>query len=442
MLDTLKRFFLPRHNVAEIIKPTPRLDGWKAYAGDFPDPILATRTDPDNDDVIVIPLIAQIVDTSTANLLGEGVKLDVEGEDSAAQTFLDLFLQRSRHHATIQKAALNGAVTGQTFIKMIVREGAPDRMQVVPSASVTVETDPRDSETATAFTVEWEAPNEKDKRKTDRHREVTYRFDADSWVIEESVLEGGSGHWRVVSTEAWPFAWPPIFDAQNLTNPLAYWGKPDATEAVIRQNQSINTVLSLCARLLRNHAHPKTFLTAMTGQHADFLIDSFISLPEGVTAEQISMDAAGAAALIELYGKLREALHTTSRTPEVASGKLESLGAISGTALSILFRPLTEKTNEKRLHLGELLADLVSKVLFLGGFGERIVNVVWDDTTPKSQTEERETAQADIAMGIASRKTISAKLGYDYDAEQDQIATETPPEPVIAPSDTRDTTPV
>ena len=60
----------------------------------------------------------------------------------------------------------------------------------------------------------------------------------------------------------------------------------------------------------------------------------------------------------------------------------------SQAALALLFRPLTEKTAEKRLHLGECLADMASRVLLLGGFGERKVNVVWDSTKPDGQIEK------------------------------------------------------
>jgi hypothetical protein len=114
MIDRIKNFFLPRHNVAEIIKPTARLDGWKAYQGAFPDPIRATRTDPENDDVTVIPLIAQIVDTSVAHLFGRGRENRCRGEDAAHRVSGPISTTFAASHRD-PKGAMNAAVTGQPF---------------------------------------------------------------------------------------------------------------------------------------------------------------------------------------------------------------------------------------------------------------------------------------------------------------------------------------
>jgi hypothetical protein len=421
VIDSVKQFF--RQDRAEVIAAKPRQDAWAAYQGEFARPLLASKTDPRGDDNILLPLIAQIVDTSTAALLGDGIKMDVQGDsDKAAQAFLDQFCTRSRLSTTVQKAALNGAVQGHAFVKVVIEGGRPARFQAINSANVSVATEDRDCECVLSYTVSWDSLSA-DGRRTDKHREVTRR-NGETWVIEEYVSAGGSGRWQLVSVTDWPFAWAPIFDCPNLIDPTRFWGKPDATEAVIAQNQSINTTLSLLSRLLRNHANPKTILTGLNSRKIEWASDGAVSLPEGVSAEQLEMNASGAGALIELYRTLREALHTTSRTPEVASGKLENIGAISGTALQILFRPLTEKTAEKRNHLGAMLEDMAMHVLELGGFTGRTVKVVWPDTEPKSSLEERQVAQIDQQLQIVSKETLAKNLGYSWATEQEQMAAE------------------
>jgi hypothetical protein len=421
IIDSVKNFF--RQDRATVLPNKSGIDPWSAYQGAFSKPLLSTRTDPQGQDNILLPLIAQIVDTSTAALLGDGIKLDVQGDgDEAAQAFLDQFAVRSRLSTTVQKAALNGAVQGHIFVKIVIENGFPHRFQAINSANVTAQTEDRDCECVLSYTVTWESPSQ-DGHRTDKHREITRR-DGDTWMIEEYISPGGSGRWNLVSSIAWPFSWAPIFDAPNLIDPTQFWGKPDATAAVIAQNQAINTTLSLLSRLLRNHANPKTIITGLNSRSVDWLLDGAVSLPEGVTADQLEMTASGAGALLELYKTLREALHTTSRTPEVASGKLENLGAISGTALSILFRPLTEKTAEKRLHLGAMLEELAMRVLELGGFPGRTVKVVWPDTTPKSQIEERQVGQIDQQLGVVSKETLAKSLGYNWETEQEQMVAE------------------
>ena len=58
------------------------------------------------------------------------------------------------------------------------------------------------------------------------------------------------------------------------------------------------------------------------------------------------------------YARLKEALHEVSRVPEVATGKLESTGALSGVALQLLYGPLVQATEAKRLTYGEMLTEL------------------------------------------------------------------------------------
>ncbi len=48
----------------------------------------------------------------------------------------------------------------------------------------------------------------------------------------------------------------------------------------------------------------------------------------------------------------------------------------------------------------------------------------WPEMLPGDPLEERQTAQADLTMGVASKQTIAGKLGYDWNQEQDRIKAE------------------
>jgi hypothetical protein len=116
---------------------------------------------------------------------------------------------------------------------------------------------------------------------------------------------------------------------------------------------------------------------------------------------------------LEYDRRVDEALHETTRTPAIATGKVEDLGQLSGLAMQILFAPLVEKTNTKRQIYGELLAELNRRLLAIGGHDDgRPVRVQWFEMLPSDPKAERDVALADQQLG-ASKATVLEKLGYD-----------------------------
>jgi hypothetical protein len=115
-----------------------------------------------------------------------------------------------------------------------------------------------------------------------------------------------------------------------------------------------------------------------------------------------------------------------TQIPEIATGKQESIGALSGLALQILYGPLVEKTESKRRTYGDMLKEINRRLLDLGGYGPdwRVEND-WAEMLPRSEVELRNTLILDGQMG-ASKKTRLKKLGYNSDTELAQSKLETP----------------
>jgi len=124
------------------------------------------------------------------------------------------------------------------------------------------------------------------------------------------------------------------------------------------------------------------------------------------------------ASSIELYKRLREALHEISRIPEVATGKLETTGQLSGSALQILYQPLLEKTETKRRTYGDMLVELNRRLLAMGGFGDEVFTTIhWPELLPFDPMQERQAALIDQQLGV-SNDTLLQRLGYDPDLER------------------------
>jgi hypothetical protein len=131
------------------------------------------------------------------------------------------------------------------------------------------------------------------------------------------------------------------------------------------------------------------------------------------------------AGLSDLDRRLDEAIHEGSRTPAIATGKVEGIGQLSGVALQILYGPLVQKIEAKRQTYGDMLRLACRHLLELGGFGAEIdVNIVWPEILPQDMQAERAALQVDIGLGVVSKSTVAQKLGYDWDTEQARMMAE------------------
>jgi hypothetical protein len=113
-----------------------------------------------------------------------------------------------------------------------------------------------------------------------------------------------------------------------------------------------------------------------------------------------------------------------SRIPEVSTGKLDNVGALSGVALEILYQPLLEKTLAKRVTYGDMLVELNRRLLAIGGFGdENYTELRWQDLLPKDKVAETNAALVLKQLGV-SGDTLVQQFGYDPDLEREKRAKE------------------
>ncbi|HPB46588.1 MAG TPA: prepilin-type N-terminal cleavage/methylation domain-containing protein, partial [Microthrixaceae bacterium] len=134
-----------------------------------------------------------------------------------------------------------------------------------------------------------------------------------------------------------PTTGSPMLDCQNLPLPNVYYGEPDLTPDVVALVGSLNFTLSNWARIIKWYANPRQYVTGVSsGATLDVAADKTLMLPTGATLGllQINSDLAGTA---EFARRLEEAVHELTATPAIATGKLESVGALSGVALQVLY---------------------------------------------------------------------------------------------------------
>lgn len=389
-----------RAAVCEMARRDRMARAWRAYYGEMPRPLRVRPGDPDDNILLNFPRL--VVDKGVSALFGAEPGLAVGGDarGERAQAWLDRVWEANRKGALLHAIGVNGAVCGHAFVR--IRPGAAGaglpRLVNLDPQTVSVFHEADDYEAVTAYRLEWHGMDPRSGRPCAFRETIERRRGGPApWSVRTEASEG-DGPWRTASEAAWPFAWPPIAGCQNLPAPNEVWGVGDLEGDVLAVCSAINFTLSNMARILRFHAHPKTWGSGFSARQLDVAVDGLTILPSPDARLQNLEMQSDLGSSLQMYGRLKEALHEIARIPEVAMGRLEGLGALSGTALRILYEPLVEKTRTKRLLYGELLEDLGRRLLEMGGFGAGArVEVAWPPLGPPGGRDASGSPREEVA---------------------------------------------
>lgn len=392
---------------------------WDAYYGHAPEPLKKRRGESVNDNVrLNYPRL--IVDAGVAHLFGDALLVRApEGSPDTIQPAVNEIIRRNGGDLLWQRLGLSGAVGGTMFARLSPQPDGGVRIICLDPQTVDVEWEPDDFETVTQYTVSWTTVTE---HGGVARRQVIAR-DGDGWIIiDQEAIQGG---WMTLEETPWPKPYSPIVQAQNLPSPHEVYGISDLEPDVLRLCTSIERVASNVNRIVRLYAHPRTW-GRMIGDTLNMDANPGAVLQfENPQAELRNLEMqSDLASSIDLYRRLVAALHETTRIPEVATGKLDNAGQMSGLALRILYAPLIQKTETKRRTYGHAITEILRRSLDLQGYGDQtLVTLGWPALVPTDPEAERRAAIIDQQLGVSNR-TLMEQLGYDPDAETVQTAEE------------------
>lgn len=397
---------------------------WDAYFGRLPTPLLAA--DDGKDDNVNINYARLIVDVNVTTLFGQEPIFEYDGEsgDSSTETeAIDACWKANKKMLLLQKMAQNGSTCGHVFVRIMPPANGQKHPRLINLSPeyVRVVVDPQDIDQVDAYLIEYDAVDGWGRNVS--VRQTIQRRGAIWEVIEQSKYPGN----QVLDTErvtVWQYAWPPIVDCQNLPLANSYYGLSDIEDDVIDLNQSLNFIASNIRRIIRFHAHPKTWATGVTAK--DLKTGPDKTLIFGNPDAKIgNLEMQGdLASSIAYYDKLQGGMFDVARLPAVATGHLDKAGDLSGTAMQIAYRPLTSVINQKRLTYGEMLVELSRRMLEMMGYAtDKDLTIQWPEVLPVNALEERQVSLIDQQLG-ASQDTLLWKLGYDAEQEQEKRADE------------------
>lgn len=393
---------------------------WKAYYGQSPKPLKLRKGERTNDNVRV-NLGRLIVDTGVAHLFGnELVITSPEDAPDTMQPAIDEMIRRNGGDLLWQKFGLSGAIGGTMFYRLNLRDDGSVRITSIDPQMVEVFWEPDDFEQVTKYVISW---NTIDPERGGVARRQVIEPDGFGWVIvDQQAVEGA---WVTLGETPWPYPYAPVGHAQNLPSPHEVYGISDLEPDTLELIHSIERVASNVNRIVRLYAHPRTW-GRMIGESVimDANPGAVLKL-EHPQAELHNLEMqSDLASSIDLYRRLCAALHETTRIPEIATGKLDNTGQLSGLALQILYAPLIQKTETKRRTYGHAITEMMRRALDLSGFGDQtLVNLTWPEILPHDPEAERRAAMIDAQLGV-SKATILDRLGYDAEQELAQTAAE------------------
>lgn len=405
---------------------------WDAYRGKFPQPI--HNRPRRNNDAVVLNRCAPVVDKGVSFLFGKNVTFQVgEEADPAAQAWLDGFWKANRKMALLHNLGVNGGVTGHVFTKFLEASPYP-RLVVLDTTIMNVEHAPDDIEKVTAYCIHYSGNADPSSATTTEYRqriERTGNLDGDTWRIVEQKRVGTQ--WVDATITPWPYPFSPIRQRQNLPNPNQFWGAPDLTPDIIQLNKDINFVASNVQRIIKYHAHPKTWVSGLSGNKLSTAPDETIVLPEGATMGALEMTS-DLSSSMNFLAAMTTALDVSARIPAITLGDLKDIprGTISGAAIELLYSVAIEKTETKRSLYGELLEDICRCALAMGGFDPMTdIFISWPDVLPTDKLAAANEAQVYLSLGL-SKETVFARLGFNYQEEQARLVAEARDTAVLA----------
>lgn len=386
---------------------------WEAYYGRVP-PLLKVRPGT-LDDNIRLNYARIIVDKGVSFLFGRDVRFELdEVKQIEAERWLNNVWQANNKMSLLQTLALIGGVTGHVFVKIVLAPGQLPRLVPIEPETVTVKIAADDLSVVLGYSISYVSRDPTTGKPIGVRQDI--QKEGDYWRIIDQIGDLEHLNWRVINDAIWPYPFSPIVHCQNLPAPGEFWGQSDIEDDILEIIRAINFIASNTARIIRFHAHPKTWGRGFRAQDLRINVDDVIVIPSE-TAELRNLEMqSDLASSLNFLRILQQALHEISRVPEVATGNLERVWGLSGVALRILYQPLLEKTETKRLLYGDMLIELNRRLLAIGGYGDLRTILHWPELLPDDELRVRQAALIDKQLGV-SVDTLLRRLGYDPELE-------------------------
>jgi hypothetical protein len=387
------------------------------------------------DDNIFVNFTGLLIDRSVSGLFGNGIDFDLPGghtevkgkdgkkttKESKDQEYLDTVWDLNKQEILLHKSALLASESGTGYIKvqpdaLFDKDGkAYPRLIPLDPLYMTMETTPHDCDTVIRYIIRYNYMGADGKPVG--FKEVTEKNDAEQWEV--ATFEDHGPGWVETSREVWEYEWPPIIHWQNLPTAGSPYGQPDITDDVIMLQDRLNFIASNISKIIRYHAHPKTYtINAGTPKTESWGADQMVMLNGDPSTKIANLEMQSDLASSQLFfTNMRQALFDITRTVDIDS-VADKLGALTNFGLKVLYQDALSKIHTKRELYGDALIELNSHILEMNNMAPDGGEILWPDVLPENGNEQSDELQKDISMGILDVQTAAEIKGYDWETVQ------------------------
>lgn len=380
-----------------------------------------TRKVGQADDNVTLNFIGVICQRSVSALFGNGFDLDwKDAGESEQAAYVTQVLKANHEEILFHRAGLVGAETGTICLKIVPTATLP-RLVLLNPEWVTIETRPDDFETVTRYTIQYTIGEAAYKQTIEPDESGT------AWIIRDWEYSAGTrNQWQMKQETTWPYDFPPILSWQNLPATNDVYGLPDITDDVIALQDRVNFVAGNISKIIRYHAHPKTWASGIiagkTPEKASWGADEMITAPAGATIQNLEMQSDLASSQQYLL-TLRQAMFDITRTVDLDS-IADKVGSLTNFGLRVLYQDFLQKIETKRELYGDAIEELARRLQILAGYEPLEATVVWPEILPINKAETMQAVEKSIALGILSKETGAVEMGFDWEKERERLENE------------------
>jgi hypothetical protein len=391
------------------------------------------------DDNLISNFTALAVDRANAMLFGGGVQFKLPGgDDSPEAEYIDSIWKANKKNILLNRWGQDGEIYGTGYIKIIpdaleYSDAIYPRLQVINPALMEIFCDPMDMDRVLGYIFEVKIDDSSAFREVTRRTkegellpdpsgdESAEPIESD-WVVEQFESKGRSAKWELIKSTPWPYPFPPIVHHHNLPSIHGVYGTSGIAGLLDTQDK-YNQVVSNELKIIRYHAHPKTWGRGLPANAAMEKIswggDEMIKIsdPQGAIANlEMNSDLGSTRNLAQT---LRQTIFDLARVVDIAS-IVDKAGQLTNFGLRVLYSDALSKNSVRRALYGDALQEINRRMLILNDMDGNN-EIVWGADLPSDEADDAKLIREDLAAGLVSKETASQMRGYTWNTSADGV---------------------
>lgn len=400
---------------------------WRYYDGNHDKPLKVRPGE--KDDNILFNLCGRAVD-KTVEFLGVPDKFEVgdvtESESSTAEDALNGAYKASEPE--LPEIIQSGAIAGHTYIKLYYDDTDSAGMTLLDPQYVTVYWDAMNVKRVMFYRLQW------------KQGDVSYMQDiVPSWLLDDSEINEyasiasywkiydyeqakGNGTWRLLREQKHEFTFAPLVEWAWKRRPHTYYGTSFLHNS-IGLNNSVNFIASNTARIIKHHAHPKTFAFGFEVSDENAVGGLWDGLPADGKVETLELKG-DLQSSMKMLDSVKAEFFASQRVLDLATVQ-DKLGQITNFGVRMIYSDMVEMATEARNAIGLGLAEVYRRLMLMDNVAvEEKPTPVWPDLLPQNRLEVLQSATLEKNLGTTSQQTLTESIDRDPKLEAQRKAEE------------------